>query len=43
MDIARVMASALNFTLDLRRQPDGKWGSKREDGTWSGMMGSLVY
>ncbi len=38
-----MMANALNFTLVLTPQPDGKWGSLKEDGeTWSGMMGSLV-
>ncbi len=42
VDFAKVFADSMNFTLNFTEQPDGKWGSMREDGTWSGMVGSLV-
>ncbi len=40
--LARSMATSLNFSLKLEPQPDGKWGTLGKDGTWNGMMGSLV-
>ncbi len=42
VDVAQVFADSMNFSLVIEKQADGKWGSKREDGSWSGMMGSLV-
>ena len=31
----------MNFTYTLRKPPDGAWGSKRSDGSWTGMIGEL--
>ncbi|XP_045604507.2 probable glutamate receptor, partial [Procambarus clarkii] len=35
------LATALNFSYIYMRPPDGSWGIKREDGTWSGMVGMV--
>ena len=32
----------MNFTYTLRKPPDGAWGSKRSDGSWTGMIGELM-
>ena len=31
----------MNFTYVLTSPPDGEWGGKMADGTWSGMVGML--
>ena len=31
----------LNFTFELKRSPDGNWGSVQPDGTWNGMIREL--
>ncbi len=31
----------MNFTYQLGSPPDGQWGAKQDDGTWSGMVGQL--
>ena len=31
----------LNFTFELKRSPDGNWGSIQPDGTWNGMIREL--
>ena len=31
----------LNFTFTLKRPPDGQWGSKKTDGSWTGMVNLL--
>nr|XP_045611872.1 glutamate receptor U1-like [Procambarus clarkii] len=36
------LAKALNFSYMYLRPPDGSWGLKREDGTWSGMLGMVI-
>ncbi|XP_069171944.1 LOW QUALITY PROTEIN: glutamate receptor U1-like [Procambarus clarkii] len=36
------LAKALNFSYLYLRPPDGSWGLKREDGTWSGMLGMVI-
>ncbi len=32
----------MNFTFTLTQPPDGQWGSKRTDDTWTGMVGLLA-
>ena len=40
--MARFIAGALNISLILQPQLDSKWGVIGEDGSWNGMIGSLV-
>ena len=28
----------LNFSFSLKKPPDGQWGIKKADGSWTGMM-----
>ena len=35
------LSSVMNFTYDMVRPPDGKWGVKSETGNWNGMIGML--
>ena len=32
----------MNFTYVLKKPPDGQWGVKKYDGSWSGMIGELL-
>ena len=32
----------MNFTYRLKKPIDNGWGSRDENGTWTGMVGSLV-
>ena len=32
----------MNFTYELKKPKDNAWGSRVENGTWTGMIGSLV-
>nr|XP_045589592.1 glutamate receptor ionotropic, kainate 4-like [Procambarus clarkii] len=41
-DLVSYLATALNFSYMYLRPPDGSWGIKRVDGTWSGMMGMVI-
>ncbi|XP_064099395.1 uncharacterized protein LOC135210426 [Macrobrachium nipponense] len=36
------LAMKINFTYNLVRPPDGSWGMRRPDGSWTGMVG-MVY
>ncbi|XP_071547657.1 glutamate receptor U1-like [Panulirus ornatus] len=36
-----VLAKTLNFTYTFVQSPDGKWGTKEADGSWSGMVGMV--
>ncbi|XP_042858035.1 probable glutamate receptor, partial [Penaeus japonicus] len=36
-----IMASSVNFTYTYIRPPDGAWGAKQPDGSFSGMVGML--
>ncbi|XP_076038813.1 glutamate receptor ionotropic, delta-1-like [Oratosquilla oratoria] len=40
-DLLLSMSTALNFTYELRRPPDGLWGVGFPNGSWSGMMGMV--
>ena len=35
------LATSLNFTYDMVRPPDGKWGVKIGEGEFNGMVGML--
>ncbi|XP_052103578.1 glutamate receptor ionotropic, kainate glr-3-like [Mytilus californianus] len=41
MDLLHHLALALNFTYEITRPPDGKWGAQMENGSWNGLMGHL--
>nr|XP_045603414.1 flocculation protein FLO11-like [Procambarus clarkii] len=41
-DLVSYLAKALNFSYIYLRPSDGAWGIKREDGTWSGMLGMAI-
>nr|XP_045610236.1 probable glutamate receptor [Procambarus clarkii] len=41
-DLVSYLATALNFSYSYMRPPDGSWGIKRHDGTWSGMVGMVI-
>nr|XP_053636403.1 probable glutamate receptor [Cherax quadricarinatus] len=36
------LSGALNFTYSLVRSPDGAWGVRLSNGSWTGMMGMVV-
>ena len=40
-DLLLHMSLALNFTYDLVRPPDGKWGVGNADNEWNGMLGMI--
>ncbi|XP_069190898.1 uncharacterized protein [Procambarus clarkii] len=41
-DMVSYIAKGLNFSYIYLRPPDGSWGIKREDGSWSGMVGMVI-
>ncbi|KAL3861014.1 hypothetical protein ACJMK2_007107 [Sinanodonta woodiana] len=41
IDLLNELADMLNFTYELVGPPDGKFGSKRSDGRWNGLVGQL--
>nr|XP_045600070.1 probable glutamate receptor [Procambarus clarkii] len=41
-DLVSYLAKGLNFSYKYMRPPDGSSGSKREDGSWSGMVGMVI-
>ncbi|XP_069953088.1 uncharacterized protein [Cherax quadricarinatus] len=43
LDVLEIIAVKLNFTYTVQKEPkDHQWGS-RENGTWTGMLGDLIY
>ncbi|XP_042239055.1 probable glutamate receptor [Homarus americanus] len=40
-ELLHLLANTLNFTYIFRRPPDGSWGAKQPDGTWTGMVGMV--
>ncbi|XP_071540574.1 probable glutamate receptor isoform X2 [Panulirus ornatus] len=36
-----LLAHSLNFTYSFRRPPDGSWGTKLQNGSWTGMVGMV--
>ena len=41
-DVLKLMKKSLNFTTTLTRRFDGNWGKKDKNGTWNGMVKSLL-
>ncbi|KAL3860944.1 hypothetical protein ACJMK2_007039 [Sinanodonta woodiana] len=41
IDLLKELADMLNFTYELVEPPDGKFGTKRSDGIWTGLVGQL--
>ncbi|XP_071540585.1 probable glutamate receptor [Panulirus ornatus] len=40
--LLHLLAHSLNFTYDLQQPPDGVWGVKLKNGSWTGMVGMVV-
>ncbi len=38
-DVFHELQNIMNFTYKMYMPPDGQWGAKREDGTWTGIIG----
>ncbi|KAG7162374.1 Glutamate receptor ionotropic, kainate 2-like 8, partial [Homarus americanus] len=41
VNLLEILADTMNFTYRYIRPPDGSWGVKREDGSWTGMVGMV--
>ncbi|XP_071540829.1 LOW QUALITY PROTEIN: probable glutamate receptor [Panulirus ornatus] len=41
IQLLALLADNFNFTYTFVRPPDGKWGTKEADGSWSGMVGMV--
>nr|XP_053643874.1 uncharacterized protein LOC128696577 [Cherax quadricarinatus] len=41
VNLLNLLAHSINFTFKFSRPPDGAWGLKRPDGSWSGMIGMV--
>ncbi len=41
-DVFHELQSILNFTYTIHMPPDGEWGAKRSDGSWTGVIGQLA-
>ncbi len=41
-DLAAKLAEILKINYVIKLVADGKYGNKREDGTWNGMVGELT-
>jgi hypothetical protein len=41
-DIFYVLKKTLNFTIEIIRPPDGAWGNKMKNGSWTGMIRMLM-
>eukprot|EP00094_Tigriopus_californicus_P005738 TCALIF_05531-PA protein Name:"Similar to KBP Probable glutamate receptor (Gallus gallus)" AED:0.18 eAED:0.18 QI:0/0/0/0.5/0.6/0.5/6/0/780 len=42
VDVLDILADLMHFQVVYQRPPDGRWGSKNDDGTWNGMVGELT-
>ncbi|KAH3833474.1 hypothetical protein DPMN_106784 [Dreissena polymorpha] len=42
VDLIKEVADMLNFQYDIYLVHDGKFGSKKVDGSWNGMIGELI-
>ena len=40
-EVFKELARSLNFSFTVTKPSDGEWGSLKDDGTWSGMVGQL--
>nr|AGJ51191.1 olfactory ionotropic receptor IR4 [Panulirus argus] len=41
VQLLALLANSFNFTYTFVRPPDGKWGTKEADGSWTGMVGMV--
>ncbi|XP_063600694.1 probable glutamate receptor [Penaeus indicus] len=41
--ILRTLAQVLNFTYSIREPLDGQWGVPKENGNWTGIVGTLQH
>ncbi|XP_071524147.1 glutamate receptor ionotropic, delta-2-like [Panulirus ornatus] len=41
LKVLGLLADSINFTYTLVRPPDGAWGAKQADGSWTGMVGMV--
>ena len=39
--ILEYLQDSLNFSVEIKRSPDGSWGSPDESGVWGGMVGMV--
>ncbi|XP_071545434.1 probable glutamate receptor [Panulirus ornatus] len=39
--LMEILANTMNFTYNYIRPPDGSWGGKLKNGSWTGMVGML--
>ncbi|XP_071526982.1 glutamate receptor-like [Panulirus ornatus] len=39
--LLEIMANTMNFTYKYVRPPDGSWGNKMKNGSWTGMVGMV--
>ncbi|XP_071527767.1 glutamate receptor-like [Panulirus ornatus] len=39
--LLQILANTMNFTYKYVRPPDGSWGGKLKNGSWTGMMGMV--
>ncbi|XP_071536191.1 LOW QUALITY PROTEIN: probable glutamate receptor [Panulirus ornatus] len=42
INVLDILAKTMNFTYKYERPPDGSWGVKLENGSWTGMVGMVV-
>ncbi|XP_059080425.1 glutamate receptor ionotropic, delta-2-like isoform X2 [Tigriopus californicus] len=42
VDVLNILADLMHFQVVYQKPPDGRWGSKNDDGTWNGMVGDLT-
>nr|XP_045624236.1 probable glutamate receptor [Procambarus clarkii] len=41
VNLLKIIAKSVNFTYRYVRPPDGSWGAKLADGSWTGMVGMV--
>ncbi|XP_071526993.1 glutamate receptor ionotropic, delta-1-like [Panulirus ornatus] len=41
VDLLEILAITMNFTYNFARPPDGSWGVKLKNGSWTGMVGMV--
>ena len=42
VEVFKELSELLNFSYTVTIPSDGEWGARKDDGTWSGMVGQLV-
>ena len=41
-DVFHEIQGIMNFTYTMHMPEDGEWGAKREDGSWTGIIGEIM-